>query len=159
MKAKITIKPHVGAMAYTVLAGTLYVGRIIEEFGSDYWLLLAFSAHPEEADKEDDELDRIGFNRSRLAMCSNNLNVCYASYEAVPATLDRHNAESIVVTAFDKELARVNILDPEYGYKFAVDSACTIRDQFNKDWMRKLERNIVRAYYNKSSNSNKATGE
>lgn len=159
MKAKITIKPHIGAMAYTVLAGTLYVGRIIEEFGSDYWLLLAFNAHPEDADKEDDELDQVGFIRSRLAMRTDNLNVCYASHEAVPAKLDRHNAESIVVTVFDKELARINILDHEYGYKFAVDSACTIRDQFNKDWMRKLEREIVRAYYNKSSNSDETSKE
>lgn len=151
MKAKITIKPHVGAMAYTVLAGTLYVGRIIEEVGSDYWLLLAFSAHPEEADKEDDELDRIGFDRYRLVLHSDNLNVRYAKFETMPAELHRHNAAYIAVTAFGDELARVNILDPEYGYKFAVDSACTIRDQFNKDWMRKIERDIVRAYYNKSN--------
>lgn len=159
MKVKITIKPHVGAIAYTMLAGTLYVGRIIEELGSDYWLLLAFSAHPEEACNEDDELDRIGFDRYRLVIHSDNLNVRCASFETAPAKLDQHNASSIVVTAFDKELARINILDHEYGYKFAVDSACNIRDQFNKDWMRKLERNIVRAYYNKSSNSNETSEE
>lgn len=156
---KTNIQPHVGAMAYTVLAGTLFVGRIIDHLDDDHWKLLAFNVHPEDADKEDDELDRVGFIRSNLIVRTNDLNVHCASYEAVPAKLAHYTATSVVVTAFDEELAHVNILGHERGYKFAVDAACTIRDRFNKDWRHKIEREMIRAYYDESSSSGEASGE
>lgn len=152
MKTKITIKPHVGAMAYTVLAGTLYVGRIVGQQDNDHWELLAFPAHPEDAEKEDNKLDRLRFFCRRLVLRTEDLNVCHASFETVPAELERNNApSSIAVTAFGEELARINIMDYGYDYGFALKTACTIRNQFNEDWRHKLKRDIVRAYYNNSN--------
>lgn len=159
MKAKITIKPHVGAMAYTVLAGTLYVGSIVAQQDNDHWELLAFPAHPEDADKEDDKLNLLRFFCRRLVLRTEDLNVRYARFETVPAKLESNNATSIAVTSFGEELARINILDYGYDYGFALKTACTIRNQFNEDWRHKLKRDIVRAYYNKSSNSNEASEE
>lgn len=156
---KTDVQPHIGAIAYTTLVDTLYVGRIAYKPDSNHWVLLAFNVHPEDADKEDDELDKVGWVRSYLVVPANDLKVHCASYDAAPAKLDHYNATSIVVTAFGEELAHINILNHEYGYKFAVDAACTIRDQFNKDWTHKIEREIIRAYYDEHSSSGEATEE
>lgn len=156
---KTNIQPHVGAMVYTKLVDTVFVGRIIDQLDNDHWKLLVFNIHPEDADKEDDELDKVGFVRTHLVVRTDALDVYCAGYEASPAKLDHYNTLSVVVTAFDEELAHVNILGHEYGYKFAVDAACTIRDRFNKDWRHKIEREMIRAYYDESSSSGEAPGK
>lgn len=147
----------INSLVYVKLADTMFIGQVKDTFDDGTYDVLMYPIYPRDAEKDDEELGRVGYVRSRSKMKEQYMTLFCLGYEAEPAILDRHYPECLLVVAFDKVLASIQYDNPHpESYKFAVDTACRIRDDFNKQWRNHMERQMIREYFDELATTDKS---
>jgi hypothetical protein len=146
----------INSLVYVKLLDTMFIGQVKDYFGDGTWDVLMYPIHPRDADKDDEELYSVGFVRSRSKMKEQYMTLFCPGHEAEPAVLDSHYPDYLSVQAMGKELARIPYDNPHpTPYKYAADTACEIRDKFNKQWRHVMEYKMIRKYFNELATTDK----